>query len=73
MTAPLRDLIIAAESRLDDPTRERLAALVESFLDTHDGSDHFTASERVHLRALDAEPFDPADPAEVAALFARRG
>ena len=72
MTAPLHTLIADAEARLDDPSRDKLAALIEAFLATHDGTDHFTAAERDRLHAMDVEPFDPADPAEVAALFARR-
>jgi hypothetical protein len=33
----------------------------------------FTAQEMTHLRELDAEPFTPADPDEVAAFFAAHG
>ncbi|MCB1340170.1 MAG: hypothetical protein KDK24_03705 [Pseudooceanicola sp.] len=71
MTA-LHRLIDRAESQLDPANRDRLAELVESFIATHQGSPDFTPDELAHLKRLDAEPFAPADPAEVAALFARR-
>lgn len=73
MNAHLHDLIADAEARLGTKDRDKLAALLESFLATHEGAEPFTGAERAHLARLDAEPFDPADPGEIAALFARRG
>jgi len=46
---------------------------LEDFVALHDGAPHFTFEELDHLKRVDAEPFAPADPAEVAALFAGRG
>jgi hypothetical protein len=73
MNAHLHDLINHAEANLGAADRDKLAALVESFLATHEGKEPFTEEERAHLARLDAEPFEPADAAEVAAFFARRG
>lgn len=69
MNARLYTLIAEAESRLAIGDQERLATLVEAFVATHEATDDFTPSERRHLAMLDAEPFDPADPAEVSAFF----
>ena len=69
MNARLHNLIAEAESRLAVGDQERLAALVEAFVTTHAAPDDFSPEERRHLAMLDAEPFDPADPAEVATFF----
>ena len=72
MTANVRHLITDVETRLDPAQRETLAAIVDTFLATHDGPPPFTATEHDHLTTLDREPFEMADPNDVAALFARR-
>ena len=72
MTATLRALIDDAEMRLSASDRERLADLVGTYVETH-AAEAFTPDERAHVEALDREVFDPAPPAAVAALFARRG
>ena len=73
MNAHLHDLIENAEARLGAKDRDKLAALLESFLATHEGDEPFAEDERAHLARLDTEPFDAVDPAEIAAFFARRG
>jgi hypothetical protein len=72
MNTALRALIDDAEARLSPADRERLADLVGAYVETHTSGD-FTPEERAHLESLDREPFDPAPPEMVAALFARRG
>jgi hypothetical protein len=72
MNATLRALIDDAEARLSAADRERLADLVGAYVETH-AAGSFTPEERAHLETLDREPFDPAPPETVAALFARRG
>jgi hypothetical protein len=72
MNATLRALIDDAEARLSPADRERLADLVGAYVATH-ADESFTPEERAQLEALDREPFDPAPPETVAALFARRG
>jgi len=69
----LQTLIERADASLDAPSRATLAEFVEGFIATHAGTPDFTEDERAHLRAIDAEPFTPADSEAVAALFARRG
>lgn len=73
MSARLHALIQTAESRLNAADQAQLAEIVEDFVALREGAPDFTAEERDHLKRLEAEPFTPADPAEVAALFARRG
>lgn len=73
MTATLRSLIDEVESRLRPADQNRLAALVETFVTTHADPADFTAEEREHLNRLEDEPFDAADPADVANFFAGRG
>ena len=72
MNARLHHLLSEAEARLAPPDHVRLAEQVESFMATHNGPPDFNDDERAHLAHLDAEPFDPADPAEVTALLSRR-
>lgn len=72
MTA-LESLIARAQKDLPPEAQERLADLVGSFLATHAGSLDFTEAELDHLRRLDVEPFEPADPDEVERFFGRRG
>ena len=69
----LHTLMERADSCLDAPSRATLAEIVDGFIATHAGAPDFTEEERAHLRRIDAEPFTPADPEAVAALFARRG
>ncbi len=73
MNARLRHLLEDAETRLSEAGQRRLAELVEAYVATHEGEGDFTGDELAHLSEVDREPFAPADPAEVAALFARRG
>lgn len=68
----LHTLVEEAEAALGPGARARLAGLIESFVATHEGAEPFTDDERAHLARLDAEPFEPADPEAVAALFARK-
>ena len=69
----LHTLMERADAQLDAPSRATLAEFVDGFIATHAGAPDFTEDERAHLRAIDAEPFVPADSEAVAALFARRG
>lgn len=73
MNVRLRTLLEEAETRLSEAGQRRLAEIVEAFVATHEGEEDFTQTERAHLASIDREPFREADPAEVAALFARRG
>lgn len=73
MNARLSDLIHAAETRLDLADQQRLADMVQGFVETHSGDPAFTESERAHLDLIAQEPFDPADPQDIASVFARRG
>ncbi|MFO7769836.1 MAG: hypothetical protein R6V38_00545 [Roseovarius gahaiensis] len=73
MDERLQTLMERAQSRLAAPERDALAEIVDSFIATHEGAQDFTDAERAHLHRLDTEPFVPADPRAVAALFARRG
>ena len=73
MNARLQSLIHAAETRLGAADQARLEEIVEAFVAVREGAPDFSPDERDHLGAIDAEPFKPADAAEVAALFARRG
>jgi len=69
----LQNLMERAQSRLAPSEREALAEIVDGFIATHEGTPDFTDAERAHLNRVDTEPFVPADPRDVAALFARRG
>jgi len=69
----LTTLLERAETCLDAPARAALAEIVDAFIATHQGAPDFTGSEIAHLRHIESEPFVPADPQAVAALFARRG
>lgn len=72
MNARLHHLLTEAETQLAPPDQARLAELVESFMATHTGPPDFDAEEYAHLMLLDSEAFDPADPADIAALLSRR-
>ncbi|MBS0563629.1 MAG: hypothetical protein JSR87_03855 [Proteobacteria bacterium] len=72
MNVRLHRLLTEAEAQLAPPDQARLAELVESFVATHTGPPDFDSEEYAHLALLDSEEFDPADPAEVAALLSRR-
>lgn len=73
MNATLHDLFKQAEEGLDRPGQDQLAELVAAFLATHSGPAPFSPEDLAHLRQIDREAFDAADPAEVAELFGRRG
>jgi hypothetical protein len=70
MTNPLRTALADAERRLDPTAQERLAALVTATVADWVETGPLTAEELAYLRALDAEPDDPA---EVAGLLAAHG
>ena len=72
MNARIRSLTAAAEARLPEPDQDDLANLMEEFVAGRSDPVAFTPEEWAHLRVVDAEPFVPADPGDVAALFARR-
>jgi hypothetical protein len=72
MNARIRSLIDSAEMQLSAQEQESLADLLQDFLDGRHPDADLTADELAHLRMVDAEPFEPADPAQVAAYFARR-
>ena len=72
MTVRLHTLVAEAEAALTAEDQARLAELVEAFVATHQEGQDFSAEELADLARLDAGPTVPADPAEVAALFARR-
>ena len=69
----LETLIAQSQADLPNEAQDRLAELVETFLATHTGPPDFTPEELADLRRLDGAPFDPAEPDDVKALFARRG
>lgn len=73
MNIRLHTLLQDAESRLALSDQERLAALVEAFVMTHDGQVDFSPAEMEYLQLIDAEPFQSVDPLEIERLFARRG
>ncbi len=71
MTAQLRKAMAEAEARLDPVAQDELAHVIESFTLNRTAELELTEAEWELLRRVDAEPFEPADPAEVEALFAR--
>lgn len=71
MNTPLQDIIGQAEARLDPDAREELAELISTFVAGRQESAEFTPAEMEHLRVLDVEPFEAADPAEVAEVFSK--
>jgi hypothetical protein len=73
MNLRLQTLLAEAESRLAEADQSRLADLVEAFVATYDAPADFSPEEQADLARLDAEPFEAADPAEVAEAFRRRG
>jgi hypothetical protein len=73
MNARLHDLIVEAEAKRGPEAQERLAEIVESFVASWSTEPEFTPEEMARLREIDAEPFVAADPAEVEAVFRRRG
>ncbi len=76
MPTRLQTLLSEAET-LPESEQDDLADLIESFLADHDGGHDggamFTPEELARLDRIAAEPFVEADPARLAALFARRG
>lgn len=73
MNARLHDLIVEAEAKLAPEERELLAEIVETFVANRTTALEFTPEEMERLREIDAEPFVPADPAEVEAFFRQHG
>ena len=73
ITEPLRAALAEAERRLDAEAQARLAALVSATVADWAEDAPFTPEEFGHLRALDAETPELADPQEVAAFFAAHG
>lgn len=71
MTIDLGRLAIDAQARLDADAQAQLAEIIEAFVVNHTAEPDFTPEEMKHLRRVGEEPFEPADPAEVEALFAR--
>jgi hypothetical protein len=72
MNVRLQSLLAEAES-LPEDDQDDLVELVETFLAARNEAATFTPEELEHIRRIEAEPFVEADPAEVAAFFARRG
>lgn len=72
MNARLKSLLEQAEAKLNPVAQDHLGDIVEAFVATWNDPAAFTEEELAHLAKLDAEPFDPAPQAEVAAFFARR-
>lgn len=73
MNIRLLDLLLDAEARLAPLDQERLAALVEAFVVTHEGQTDFSFEELAHLSRVETEPFQAADSREIERLFARPG
>jgi predicted O-methyltransferase YrrM len=73
MNARIRSLTAAAEAHLPGPDQDELADLMEEFVTARTAPVEFSPEEWALLRQIDAEPFVAADPAAVAAVFARRG
>jgi hypothetical protein len=69
----LKPLLHTAETRLTPGDRTKLADLIAAFIATHEDHTDFTPEDRAHLDLPDRDPFIAADPAEIAALFSRRG
>ena len=73
MNMRLHDLVDEAEIRLAASEQMLLADLVSAFVIAHTGPLEFDQTELAHLKMIDAQPFDPADAAEVEILFRRLG
>jgi hypothetical protein len=73
MNARLRQSVIQAEAALPADAQEQLAEIVEAFTANHGLTPEliFTPEELEHIERIAAEPFEPADPAEVKAFFER--
>ena len=71
MNQRLHSLLAEAEAQLAPEDQERLAEMLEAFVANNATLPDFTPEELEHLRMIEAEPFVAADPAEVAAYFAR--
>lgn len=73
MNTHLKDSIRIAERTLPDEGQEQLAAIIDLFTANFERSPDadFSADELAHLTAAAGEPFAEADPAAVAALFAK--
>ena len=73
MKARFASLIVAAGATLGPQGRERLAEVVEAFVASWSAAVAVTPGEMARQRAIDAERFGAADPAQVEAVFRRRG
>ncbi|HET7409497.1 MAG TPA: hypothetical protein VFJ13_04800 [Paracoccaceae bacterium] len=65
--------MVRAESALPVDAQEELADIIEEFTGNHGLTPDmvFTAEELEHIDRIATEPFEPADPEEVKAFFAR--
>jgi hypothetical protein len=73
MNARLHELIAETEAKLGPEEQAGLTEIVEAYILSRTTAPGFTPEEMARLREIDAEPFEAADPAEVEALFRRRG
>lgn len=73
MNARLHDLIAGAEAKLGPEEQAGLTEIVAAYILSRTAGGGFTAEEMARLREIDAEPFEAAHPAEVEAVFRRRG
>lgn len=62
-----------AEAKLGPEEQDRLADIVEHFVASRTTEVVFTPEEMARRRAIDAEPFEAADWAEVVRFFRERG
>ena len=72
MNQRLHSLLAEAEAQLAPEDQEDLAEILEQFVANRTAAMTFTPEEMAHLELIASEPFVAADPAEVAAFFARR-
>jgi erythromycin esterase-like protein len=72
MNIRLQNLLLEAETRLDQRLQERLGDLVEAFVETATTGEAFTPKELEQLKQLETAPFEAASPGSVAAVFSRR-
>ena len=74
MNQRLRESVSQAETTLPIEAQDRLAEIVEAFTANHGltAETVCTPEELEHIRRIAAEPFEPADQAEVKAFFQRR-
>ncbi len=75
MNTRLKASLENAERRLPADALDRLAMMVDAVAMTYgrQGAAMFSDAELAEIRAMEDEPDEAADPAAVAALFARHG